>query len=104
MATRPNLPVLDSGLTIEGADRTETITEFPTFCVIKATGDKITIKSAKHMHLVTATMGDIHLTGPTSDWNITLKQSFTCLVPRTEQPYIIDTNGSGEALITTLVD
>lgn len=102
MAVRPNLPTLKPGLDIEGADSVETITEFPTFCVIKVSGDRFTVKSAEHMHLITATMGDIRLSGPTPDWDIVLKHSYTCLVPGTSQAYSIDTMGSGEALITAL--
>ena len=101
---RPNLLVLKPGLDIEGAESIETITEFPTFCVVKATGGRFTVKSAAHMHLVTATMGDIKLSGPTPDWDILLKHSYTCLAPPTFQPYTIDTMGSGEVLITPLKD
>ena len=104
MTERPNLPVIDSGLAISGADSVNTITEFPTFCVVKATGNEITIDSAEQMHLLTATMGDCKLTGPNEDWNITLKHSFTCLVPATSQAYTINTCGSGEVLITPLKD
>ncbi len=104
MSERPNLPVLDQGLSIDGADEVVTLTEFPTFCVVKALGKKITVKSSKHMHLVTATMGDCALSGPTPDWDITLRQSFTCLVPSTSEPYAIDTNGGGEVLISPLRD
>ena len=99
---RPNLPVLKPGLDIEGAESIETITEFPTFCVVKVTGGKFTVKSAADMHLVTATMGDTKLSGPTPDWDILLKHSYTCLVPPTLQPYTIDAMGSGEVLITVL--
>jgi len=37
-AVRPDYPVLDAALDIDGAESIETITEFPTFCVVKATG------------------------------------------------------------------
>ena len=104
MRTRADLPVLDAGLEIDGADSVETLTEFPTFCVVKATGDSITVKSAKQMHLVTATMGDCSIAGAGENWNIRLKHSFTCLVPPTSDPYTIDTHGSNEVLITPLHD
>jgi mannose-6-phosphate isomerase len=100
---RPDYPVLDAGLDIDAAS-VETLTEFPTFCVVKATGDKVTVKSSKHMHLVTATMGDCKISGPSADWNITLKHSFTCLVPAASEAYTVDTCGSGEALFTPLKD
>lgn len=103
LAVRPDLPVLDSGLDIDGASSVETITEFPTFCVVKATGSSFTVKSAKHMHLVTATMGDVKISGPSADWDVTLKHSFSCLIPSTSEPYTIDTLGSGEVLITPLM-
>ena len=104
MTTPPDLPALDHGLTIEDADRIDVITEFPTFCVVRATGSKITVRSAEHMHLVTAIMGDCKLAGPTSDWDISLNYSFTCLIPVTSRPYTIDTLGSGEVLISPLED
>ncbi|MCE5323306.1 class I mannose-6-phosphate isomerase [bacterium] len=101
---RPDYPVLDAGIEIDGAIKVETLTEFPTFCVVRAAGDKVMVKSSKHMHLVTATMGDCKLTGPNDNWNITLKHSFTCLVPAVSEPYTIDTCGSGEVLFTPLTD
>lgn len=104
MTPRPEEPPLDPGLVIEGAESLETITEFPTFCVVRAAGERITVKSAKHLHLVTATMGDCRLAGPTSEWDITVGYSFTGLVPATGEPYTIDTLGSGEVLISPLAD
>ena len=104
MTTPPDLPPLDHGLAIEDADSIDVITRFPTFCVVRATGEKITVQSAEHMHLVTATMGDCRLTGPTPDWDITLGYSFTCLVPAVSRPYTIDTLGSGEVLVAPLED
>jgi len=104
MTQRPDLSTLEPGLVISNANDVDTITEFPTFCVVKASGDEIKIESAKHMHLVTATMGDCKLSGPNADWDITLKHSFTCLVPATTQSYTINTCGSGEVLITPLKD
>ncbi|MEN6415872.1 MAG: class I mannose-6-phosphate isomerase [Armatimonadota bacterium] len=101
---RPDYPVLDAGLVIDGADSVQTLTEFPTFCVIKATGSKFSVSSSKHMHLVTATMGDCKISGPNSNWDITLKHSYTCLVPATTQPYSVDTCDSGEVLFTPLKD
>ncbi|MHB9037784.1 MAG: class I mannose-6-phosphate isomerase [Armatimonadota bacterium] len=101
---RPDYPVLDAGLVIDGADTVETLTEFPTFCMVKATGEKVTVKSSKHMHLVTATMGDCKLSGPNSNWDIVLKHSFTCLVPATSEAYTVETLGSGEVLFTPLKD
>lgn len=104
MTPRPNLPVLDPGLVVEDADSVETITQFPTYCVLEARGERITVRSAEHMHLITAAKGDCRLSGPDNNWNITLKYSFTCLVPKTAEPYVIDTCGSGEVLISPLRD
>lgn len=104
LAVRPDLPVLDAGLAVEGAESVETITEFPTFCVVKAVGGQFAVASAAHMHLITATMGDIKISGPSEHWNITLKHSYSCLVPSTRQAYEIDTLGSREVLITPLKD
>jgi len=102
MTPRPDLPVLDAGLEIDGADSVDVITEFPTFCVVKATGKKITIKSSKHMHLVTATRGDCVISGPNADWNVSIGYSFTSLVPPADEPYTIDTGQGGEVLISPL--
>ncbi len=102
MTARPDLPVLDPGLVIKGAENAETITEFPTFCVVKAAGDEITVESARNMSLVTATMGDCKLSGPNAGWNVLLKHSFTALVGPVDEPYTIDTCGSGEVLISPL--
>lgn len=102
MAPRPDLPVLDEGLKVD-ADSVEILTEFPTFRVLRALGERVEVLCAKHMHLVTATRGDIALSGHSPEWNITLRHSFTCLVPAGGQ-YVIDTRGSGEALISPLKD
>ncbi len=103
MAVRPDVPPLETRLVID-ADSAETITEFPTFCVVRATGARISVRSAAHMHLVTATRGNCRLSGADSNWSIELKYSFTCLVPGTSKPYTIDTQGSGEVLISPLRD
>ncbi len=102
-AARPELPALDLGIkVVEG--EVETLTQFPTFGVLRVRGEKISVICAKHMHLLTATMGNCVLSGQTPDWNITLKHSFTCLVPGGHHPYEVDTQGSSEVLITLLRD
>ena len=62
------------------------------------------MKSAGHMHLVTATKGKLKLSGPNELWNVELGYSFTCLAPATSEGYSIDTCGSGEVLIAPLKD
>lgn len=104
MAVRPDLPVLDHGLRIDGAAQVELITQFPTFCVALVTGDAFRVSSAEHMHLVTASDGDLKISGPGRDWDIVLPYSFTCLVPPVSRAYSVDTQGSGEALISPLAD
>jgi len=103
MTPRPDLPPLEHGLAIEGADAVETLTEFPTFCVLKVSGRRITVESSAHVHLVTAAMADCAITGPGSDWDITLRNASTCLVLPTSRPYVIDTGGS-DVLISPLRD
>lgn len=98
----PDEPVLDAGLTIVGASSVTVITEFASFCVVRATGERITVNESEHMSLVTATMGDCRLSGPTDEWDMILPYSFTCLVPATDRPYAIDTQGSSEVLISPL--
>jgi len=103
MTARPDLPVLDARLDL-GADSVETLTEFPTFRVVRAMGDRITVRSCTHRHLLTATSGDVAISGPGPNWNITLEHSFTCLAPVSDHAYTVDTQGSGEVLITALRD
>lgn len=103
LATRPSLPTLEYELSVNGADELETLTEFPTFCVVRAAGERLTVGPVSRQHLVTATMGDCRISGPSAAWDITLKHSFTCLVPPCSEPYQVDTLGSGEALISPLV-
>lgn len=104
LTPRSDLPTLDVGLALAGADSSEVITRFLAFCVVKATGRRITVEAAEHMHLVTATRGDIMLRGPNPEWNVSLKYSFTCLVPATQRPYEIDTGTGGEVLLSPLRD
>jgi len=101
---RPELPVLDHGLVLSGPSAMEIITEFPTFCVARVTGDEITVLSSEHMCLITATRGDVRISSPRIDWDVELGYSFTCLAPPVETPYLIDTLGSGEVLISPLRD
>ena len=103
MAVRPDLPPLDHGLAIRGASGVQALTEFPTFCVLKVTGRRITVESSAHMHLVTAAASDCAIGGPSSDWDITLGRASTCLVPPASGPYTIDTGG-GVVLISPLRD
>lgn len=103
MTPRPDLPALDMGIKIV-ADESQTLTRFPTFGVIRARGGQINVICAKHMHLLTATMGDCTLKGPTAEWDIVLKHSYSCLIPAGHNPYTVDTQGSSEVLITLLKD
>ena len=102
LAARSNYPVLDTGLEIEGADSVETITEFPTFCVVKAAGSKVTVKSSKHNHLITATFGDVKISAGNENWNVTIKKSFSCLLPAVDFAYNLDIVEGGEVLIVPL--
>jgi len=95
---KPFDPMLD----IRQEQTTSVIAEFSTFCVIKSTGDKIRIESAGRQHLLTASGGNCRISGPRSEWDIELRYTFTCLVPPTDKPYTIDTQGSGEILISPL--
>lgn len=104
LASREQTPSLYHGLMISAAETEEVISRFPTFCVVKLTGDKIFIAGARHKNLITATAGDCRISGHTFEWTITLKQSYTCLVPVAYEGYTIDTQGSGEVLITPLCD
>jgi hypothetical protein len=56
------------------------------------------------MHLLTATMGDLTITGPDPLWNITLKHASTCLVPSTTNGYDVNVVSGNEVLITSLKD
>jgi len=102
MTPRPDLPPLEPGLDVDGAERIETLTRFPTFCVLKAIGRRITIRSARHLHLVTATAGACRLAGPNPLWDVDLPQASTCLVPPTSASYTVAS--SGEVLLSALRD
>ncbi len=93
---------LDPELDLRGVRSVQTIAAFSTFCVVKAEGEAITVASAGHQHLVTASGGNCRITGPTPEWSLDLGYTFSCLVPPTDTPYMIDTQGSGEALISPL--
>lgn len=97
-------PLLEPGLKIEEADSVETITRFPTFCVVKVAGKRLVVRSAERQHLVTATRAPVAISGPNADWNIGLGYSFTCLIPPSDHPYTIDTGEGGEVLISPLGD
>ncbi len=92
-------PPLDPGLLLQDASSTELITAFPTFCVMRARGRRITVLSAKHPHLITACSGPCRISGPTAQWEIELGYTFTCLAPATDRAYTIDVEG-GEVLIS----
>ena len=95
-------PKLDPKLEVRDAQATEAIAAFPTFCVVKVTGSKITVQSAGHQHLLTASRGNCRVSGPTPEWETDLGYTFSCLVPPIAEPYTIDTQGSGELLISPL--
>ena len=101
LTPRPDQPTLDPGISID-ADSVEVITEFPSFCTLRAKGERVTVKSAEHMHLVTATKGACSISGSAADWNVELGYTFTCLIPAGSHGYTIDTNGGGEVLISPL--
>jgi mannose-6-phosphate isomerase len=93
-------PGIAPELDLRGVRSVQTISAFSTFCVQKAEGDEITVASAGHQHLVTASGGDCRIAGPGPGWNLDLGHTFSCLVPPTDRPYTIDTQGSGEVLIS----
>ncbi|MGB9620406.1 MAG: hypothetical protein ACPL7K_08340, partial [Armatimonadota bacterium] len=101
-ASRPYLPPLEPGFDIDGAETIESLTEFPTFCVLRVVGRNIAIRSAQHLHLVTATGGPCRLKGPNDLWGLSIPQAGTCLVPPTAQTYTIES--SGELLLSALRD
>ncbi len=72
VAARPALPPLDLGIKLV-ADESETLTQFPTFGVIRARGQKVEVICAKHMHLLTATAGDCRISMLTPEKDIVLK-------------------------------
>ena len=96
--------MLDPSLDLCGYDTRELITQFPTFSVLKVTGSKFRVNNSSHMHLLTATMGDLTITGPDPLWNITLKHASSCLVPSTTNGYDVNVVSGNEVLITSLKD
>jgi len=103
-ASRTIGKLLDPKLKVSGCKDQEMISHFPTFSVVKITGSEFRIDSCSHMHLLTATMGDITITGPNPLWNICLKHASTCLVPATTNGYDINVVSGDEVLITALKD
>lgn len=95
-------PLLEPGLKVSGADSVDIITRFPTFTVAKVKGRRFTVDNCEHTHLLTATMSDCNLSGPTDDWDVTVKHSFTCVLPAGTIGYDVDTGTGGEVLITSL--
>ncbi|MHB0934943.1 MAG: hypothetical protein ACYDCO_05375 [Armatimonadota bacterium] len=51
---------------------------------------------------MTAGVGPVRIDGPTPEWTVLLSHTQTCLVPPTTHGYSIDTQGSGEVLISPL--
>jgi mannose-6-phosphate isomerase len=100
MGRRTIMEALDPAIDIPDAEQVETISAFPTFCVLKVKGKSITVRSAGRMHLITAIGGDCQITGPTEHWRLTLPEASTCLVPQTQFDYKIVS--AGEILISTL--
>ncbi|MEI6915858.1 MAG: class I mannose-6-phosphate isomerase [Armatimonadota bacterium] len=104
MTLKETQPPLDPAIDIKDADCVDKIAEYSTFVVFKVTGSKVTIASAGHQTLITAARGDVRITGPSDDWNMVLPYTFTCLAPRSDYAYTIDLQGSGEVLISPLLD
>lgn len=101
--TAPPLPgePLEPGVYIRGADGVQLITQFPSFCVMRVSGKRFEVNSARRQHLISAVRGPVRVTGPDSRWDIQLGYSFTCLVPPTNRPYTVSAE-AGEVLISPL--
>lgn len=93
---------LDPQLRINGAKSHTVITEFPTFSVVKIVGDKFDILDCPHAHLVTPTQSSCSIKGPDDNWDVTVDQASTCLVPASKSGYRIDAGEGSEILITVL--
>ncbi|MGQ9456112.1 MAG: class I mannose-6-phosphate isomerase [Armatimonadota bacterium] len=102
LTKRPDLPVLDHSISIQGKHKVQTLAEFPTFCVMRVMGKRVKIESAGHVHLITAIGGECKVTGPNKNWKVSLPQASTCVVPRTNTGYTIES--AGEILISPVKD
>ena len=80
VSTRIEKSVLDVSYDIE-CDNINYITNFPTFWVSELCGNDVTINSVDADHILTAVTGDLELLGPDENWNITVKNSMSVLVP-----------------------
>lgn len=80
ISTRKELPILDVSYDID-CEKIEYITKFPTFWVSEIYGNDIKVNSVDHVHILTAVSGDIKISGDNSNWNITLKNSMSALIP-----------------------
>lgn len=102
LAERPDWPVLDPSISMQGECEVQTLVEFPTFCVIRVMGKYVRIDSAGHVHLITAIGGECKISGPNENWQVSLPHASTCVVPRTDTGYTIES--AGEILVSPLKD
>jgi mannose-6-phosphate isomerase len=99
---RSEAAAFDPGLKIQEPSSLERLSSFPAFCVFRAKGDRIVVQSIKNFHLVTAVTGDLRLEGHNVEWDIVIPRSFSVLLPSIHKPYVINTQGGGEILITAM--
>ncbi len=98
---RKDKPVLDVHYDVK-AEGVRYLTQFPAFWVTELLGTETDIVSIDHDHVLTAVSGDLSLKGPGENWNITLPDSMSCLVPA-GYPYKIFNKG-GRCLVTPFAD
>ena len=80
ISIREEKPILDVSYDID-CDKIEYITKFPTFWVSELYGNDIAVNSVDHNHILTAISGDIEISGENENWNLTLKNSMSVLIP-----------------------
>ena len=90
MAHRPDFIPLEPMMDIDA--QTEIITQFETFCVIRANGTQIKVNSSKRYHLITASSSECVISG--DGFSLTLPYTFTCLMPPTEKAYKVETKNN----------
>ena len=100
-STREDLPILDVSLDAK-CENIEYITKFPCFWVCEVFGNDITINSCDRPQILTAVAGDIVISGENENWNVTVKQSKSAVIPAGYK-YTIKNSGD-RVLLTPFVD
>lgn len=94
---REDMPILSVSIDAE-CDNIEYITKFPCFWVCEIFGKNVTVNSCDRPQILTAVAGDVTLKGENDNWNITVKQSKSAVIPA---GYKYTTENTGDRFLLT---